>query len=117
MLDNLLEIDKDAICDEAKVLHTQGYRLMTLSCCQQGAQYELTYHFDLNYEMKHLRILIEPFDKVKSISGIYAAALLIENEYQDLYGFEFTDILIDYKGHLYLSKSAAKTPWADTKGE
>lgn len=117
MLDNLIEIEKDAIFDEAGVMKLHGYRFVALSCEKQGDKFELSYHFDLNYELKHLRIFIDPFDKVKSISSIYPAAFLIENEYQDLYGFQFTDLIIDYKGNLYLAQSAKKAPWADSKEE
>jgi len=115
MLDNLIEIGKANIFDEVGILKVNGYRFVAASCEQVGEQFEITYHFDLNYELKHLRIFVEPFDKVKSISSIYPAAFLIENEYQDLYGFEFTDLTIDYKGHLYLSKNAKKAPWVNKK--
>ena len=115
MLDNLVEIENDKIFDEAGILKVNGYRFVAASCEQVGELYEITYHFDLNYEMKHLRIFAEPFGTIKSISSIYPAAFLIENEYQDLYGFQFTDLTIDYKGNLYLSEKAKKTPWVDKK--
>ena len=117
MLDNLIELEKDKVYDEVAALKAHGYRFVTVSCEKQNDKFELIYHFDLNYEMKHIRVTIEPFDKIKSISQIYASAFLIENEYQDLYGFEFTDLIIDYKGNLYLTKNSQKTPWADAKVE
>ena len=117
MLENLHVIDKDSIFDEVGLLKLHGYRFVALSCEKQGEEFELSYHFDLNYEMKHLRIFTEPFGTIKSISTLFPAAFLIENEFQDLYGFEFSDLTIDYKGNLYLSKNAEKAPWADKKGE
>ena len=122
MLDNLVEIEKDKIFDEVGILKVNGYRFVAASCEQVastservGELFEISYHFDLNYEMRHLRIFTEAFGEIKSISSIYPAAFLIENEYQDLYGFEFTGLIIDYKGNLYLSKKAKKTPWVDNK--
>jgi ech hydrogenase subunit D len=112
VLDNLIEIEKDAIFDKTGILKLHDYRFVALSCEKQGEKYELTYHFDVNYELKHLRILVNTYDNIKSISTIYPAAFLIENEYQDLYGFEFTNLTVNYKGNLYLAKSAPKAPWA-----
>jgi hypothetical protein len=46
------------------------------------------------------------------MSGIYLCALLIENEYQDLFGLTFEGLAIDFKGHLYLTPNSPKTPLA-----
>ena len=110
MLENLITIDKADIRDAVNNKKFYGHRFVAVTCEKEGDFYELTYHFDLNYEMSHIRILIKPEDIIKSISNIYPSALLIENEYKDLYGFEFEGLLIDYKGHLLLSDKAPKTP-------
>ena len=60
-------------------------------------------------------MIVEPESHVKSISSIYPSAFLIENEYQDLYGFTFDELTIDYKGRLYLAKDAPKTPMLEKK--
>ncbi|AGF97682.1 Energy-conserving hydrogenase (ferredoxin), subunit D [Methanosarcina mazei Tuc01] len=52
--------------------------------------------------LKNLKYFLKPGEKAKSISGIYLGALLIENEYQDLFG----------KGHLYLTPNSPKAPLA-----
>lgn len=117
MLENLKVIEKDNIEDETDLLKYHGYRFAAMTCVKEGDGFELTYHFDKDYVLSHLRIMVKTFDKIKSISNIYPAAFLIENEYQDLYGFQFENLTIDYKGNLYLTKSAEKTPWVDKKGE
>lgn len=115
MLDNLTVIPKENILEEVNNLKMYGYRFVSLTCEKEKENYELTYHFDLNYKMKSVRIIINPDDTVKSISHIYPSAFLIENEYQDLYGFVFENLTIDYKGNLYLAKSSPKTPLLDKK--
>lgn len=115
MLDNIVIIDKDKIKEEANNMKMYGYRLVSVTCEKEGDFYELTYHFDLNYELKNLRITFKPEDKIKSISSVYPAAFLIENEYQDLYGFTFEDLTIDYKGNLYLTRDSEKAPLLDKK--
>lgn len=116
MFENLVIIDKDDIREAVNNKKLYGHRFVALTCEKEGVNYELTYHFDLDYEMSHIRILIKADDIIKSISSIYPSALLIENEYKDLYGFNFEGLLIDYKGHLMLSEKAPKTPMLD-KGD
>ncbi|ERI94903.1 respiratory-chain NADH dehydrogenase, subunit [Clostridiales bacterium oral taxon 876 str. F0540] len=110
MLDNLILVDKDNIREAVNNKKLYGHRFVAVTCEKEGEDYELTYHFDLNYEMSHIRILIKSEDVIKSVSSIYPSALLIENEYKDLYGFNFEGLLIDYKGHLMLSDKAPDTP-------
>lgn len=113
MLENLVVIDKEDIREEVNNKKLYGNRFVAVACEKEGEYYELTYHFDNNYELSHIRILIKPDDVIKSISSIYPSALLIENEYKDLYGFEFEGLLIDYKGNLLLAENSPKTPMLD----
>lgn len=115
MLDNLIIVDKEKIVEEVNNLKMYGYRFAAITCAKEGDFYELTYHFDLNYNMKNLRTNVSLEDKIKSISGIFPSAFLMENEYQDLYGFKFDGLIIDYKGQLYLTPDGPKTPMVDKK--
>jgi ech hydrogenase subunit D len=113
MLENLVVIDKEDIREAVNNKKLYGNRFVAVTCEKEGDFYELTYHFDYNYEISHIRILIKPEDVVKSISSIYPSALLIENEYKDLYGFEYEGLLIDYKGNLLLAEKSPRTPMLD----
>lgn len=110
VLQDLPITDKDKVVEEVNNIKLYGYRFVSLTCEKEGEDYELTYHFDLDYKMKHVRIKVKPDDVIKSISSLYPAALLIENEYKDLYGFDFEGLIVDYKGHLYLAENAPKAP-------
>lgn len=110
MLNDLKIIEKNKVLEEVNNLKLYGYRFVSLTCETENNMYELTYHFDLNYNMKHLRIVAAAEDTIDSISKIYASAFLIENEYQDLYGFTFTELSIDYKGRLYLTATSVQKP-------
>lgn len=110
MVPNIVNIEKDKIQEEVNNLKLYGYRFAALTCDKEGENLELTYHFDLNYDMKNLRFTVEPKASIKSISSIFPSALLIENEYQDLYGLTFEGLIIDYKGRLYLAENAPETP-------
>lgn len=112
MLEDLTVVTMDNLQDEVSQFKRDGYRLATITCEKADDGYELIYHFDRDYKMKHLRLEIAPGESVKSISGIYWPAFLIENEYQDLFGIKFEGLVIDYKGNLYLTPEGPKSPLA-----
>ena len=116
MLQNFMVVEKQNILEEIKKIKSEGYRFAAMTCDHDGGDtLELTYHFDLNYEMKNIRVIVNLKDKIESISSIYGPAFLIENEFQDLYGVEFSGLIIDYKGNLYLSEDAPKAPMLKVK--
>ncbi|MFH0968340.1 MAG: NADH-quinone oxidoreductase subunit C [Methanobacteriota archaeon] len=78
--------------------YSSGWRLVQMSCARIGEIYEITYSFDKDLVMEHLRIIIGPDVEISSITCIYLAAFTYENEIADLYGIPITGIAIDYKG-------------------
>jgi NADH:ubiquinone oxidoreductase subunit C len=48
---------------------------------------------------------------VSSISGVYLAAFLVENEIQDLFGIHFEGLVIDYDRTLYLDEEVTVIPF------
>lgn len=117
MLKNILEIGANEIFNKAAELHKKGYRLAAITCENEGGMLEMTYHFDLNYELFNVRIHADVKDKIKSISKIFPAAFLMENEIQDLYGNSYEDLIVDYKGKLYLTENSPKAPMFQSKEE
>ena len=111
-------IDAIEMKSSAEVLKTvqdlknDGYRYATMICLKKDDGHELLYILDKDYKLKNLRYFVKPGEKPKSVSGIYLCALLIENEYQDLFGLTFDGLAIDFKGHLYLTPNSPKTPLA-----
>jgi ech hydrogenase subunit D len=112
MLDGEMIVEKEYICDAVSDIKTQGYRFVSMTCEEEDC-FELIYHFDLNYKMKNVKVMLKKGETMKSISGIYPSAFLIENEYQDLYGLVFEGLTIDYKGNLYLTPESPKTPMTE----
>lgn len=112
MISNIEMKSKEDIIDLCDKLRGEGYRFVALTCEKLLSNYELTYHFDKNYDMKHVRMFANAKDTLPSISKVFPAAFLIENEYQDLFGFVFEGLIIDYKGHLYLTADGPTMPLA-----
>jgi ech hydrogenase subunit D len=104
-------VDKNTIRDEVKKYKADGYRMVSITCESLGeTDFELTYHFELNYELTNLRIIGKYEEEIPSISHIFPSALLHENEYKDLFGVKFEGLLIDYLGNLYMPENGAKNP-------
>ena len=71
---------------------------------------ELTYSFDKDGALRHLRLTAAPGDKIASISGVYFPAFLYENELHEQFGVHFEGMVLDFKGTLY--KTAVRVPFA-----
>jgi ech hydrogenase subunit D len=112
MREELVAVSAEALVGEVAKLKVQGYRLVTLSCTElDESRVDILYHFDRDLALKHLRLTALKSETVPSISPVYFAALLVENEIQDLFGLRFEGLLVDYRGTLYLEEEALKTPF------
>jgi ech hydrogenase subunit D len=112
MREEIVPVSADALVGEAAKLKVQGYRLVTLSCTELDENtVDILYHFDKDLGLKHLRLTAVKTEPVPSISPVYFAALLVENEIRDFFGLRFNGLLVDYQGTLYLEEEALKTPY------
>jgi ech hydrogenase subunit D len=112
MREEIVPVSAEALVGEAAKLKVQGYRLVTLSCTElDESTVDLLYHFDKDLRLTHLRLTAVKTAPVPSISPVYFAALLVENEIQDFFGLRFEGLLVDYRGTLYLEEEALKTPY------
>ena len=112
MREEIVPVSAEALVGEVAKLKVQGYRLVTLSCTElDETTLDILYHFDKDLGLKHLRLTAAKSSPVPSISPVYFAALLVENEIQDFFGLRFEGLLVDYQGTLYLEEEALKTPY------
>ena len=112
MLEDLLPIGIDNLLGETAALKMAGYRLVTLTCTAADENhFDLLYHFDRELDLKHLRLEIAVETIVPSISPIYFAAFLVENEIQDLFGIRFSGLAINYERTLYGEDKTRVTPF------
>ena len=112
MREDIIAVSAAALVGEVARLKVLGYRLVTLSCTELDAStVDILYHFDKDLGLKHLRLTALKTEAVPSISPVYFAALLVENEIQDFFGLRFEGLVVDYRGMLYLEDEALKTPY------
>lgn len=104
----LREISASDLLAETLKLKQAGYRMVAITCTYKEVM-ELTYSFDLNYDLVNLRILTDTKTELPSIGIIYAYSFLYENEIKELFGVNITGISPDYNDSLY--KIPVKTPF------
>ncbi len=106
-----INLAKNQLVGEVQSLKSKGYRFVTMTCVDLGDSLDLLYHFDLETNLIHLRITLLKGDTAPSISGLFFAALLIENETQDHFGVKFDGLILDFGGGLYLEEEVKKYPF------
>ena len=105
-------VGADSIVGEAAKAKAEGYRLVTLTCVElDAASVDLLYHFDRNFELRHLRLTVAKDALVPSLSPVFFAAFLVENEIQDLFGVRFHGLVIDYGRTLYFDDEVREAPF------
>jgi ech hydrogenase subunit D len=105
-------VNREALVGEVAKIKVQGYRFVTLSCMERdGENFDIFYHFDKNLMLKHFKLSIAKGVPVPSITPVYYAAFLVENEIQDLFGIAFEGLALDYERTLYLDEEVRATPF------
>lgn len=103
-------IDRDRLIGRVEDYKKKGYRLVQIHCTKVSDLYEINYSFDLDYQFRDLRIVVDSQTEVPSISGIFWGAFIYENEMHDLFGIRVVGMNIDYGGNLI--RTAKKNPFA-----
>jgi len=112
MLRDVTCVSRETLVGEVAKIKVQGYRFVTLSCAQRDEDtFDVFYHFDQNLVLKNLKLSVSRDVTVPSITPVYFAAFLVENEIQDLFGIIFNGLVVDYQRTLYLEKEIKVAPF------
>lgn len=125
------EFDTARVCDVltfAAEFKREGYMFVNINATTCGDHCDLLYAFRSSQDAPGLTgktVSVRPDDVVPSITSLYPAAFVFENEAHDLFGIEFSGISIDYDGEFYtlsvaypMNPKAAAAPEADdARGE
>jgi len=109
-----MAIDPAGLVAEVARLKAQGWRLVTLTSVELDAtRMEVLYHFDRGLTLKHLRVAVDKGGQLPSISGVFFAAFLVENEIRDQFALSFDGLALDYQGKLYseTAQTAESSPF------
>lgn len=99
-----MKIEVDDLLNRVEAYHDEGWRFVQLcgTTLDEGAV-EVVYTFSHleQSKMENLVMDVAPGTKVPSITDQFLAAFVFENETHDLFGVEFENIAIDFKGRFY----------------
>ncbi len=112
-MEAITDIALDALQSEVQKMWDNQYRLVTMSSVdlKDEDKFDIFYHFDKNLGLKTFRLTVPKETAIPSISGIYFAAFLVENEIKDQFGVNFTDIALDFGSNLYLEDEVMTSPF------
>jgi len=110
-------MDPAAFLAKVGEYRSNGWRLMLINAtsvlpvagAEKGA-YEVSWSFEKDGAVEHLREKLEQDEEVPSISNLFGPAFLYENEMRDLFGVKVTGIAVDFGGELY--RTAEKVPFS-----
>lgn len=95
------EIEAGSLLPAVDALRSAGWRIIQVLCVSTVEGYELSYSFGLDLDMKSLRFRARADEAIPSITSLYPAAFLYENEIRDLFGLRIERIGADWMGRVY----------------
>jgi ech hydrogenase subunit D len=108
-------MDDQAVLDRVRAYQQDGWRLILINAVALRpaadvalGSCDLSWSFEKDGRLEHLRQRVAPGETVPSVSRIYEFAFLYENEIRELFGVDVTGMQVDFKGELY--KTATKVP-------
>ena len=113
-INEVLTLDNQLEKIGALLLH--NWRFVTMTVVDNGEMFDIYYHVDLDYELMTYKLELKKGDTLPSISGVCFAAVVVENEIQDLFGITITGLAIDYEKHFLLAPDAPAQPFCRVPG-
>ena len=110
------EVTLENVIGKVATMMVSDYRFVTMTAVDFDEYFYIYYHFDKNYELYTMRLKVEKPGVVPSISKACFAALIVENEIQDLFGITFTGLVVDYEKHFLLAPDAPEKPFCHVPG-
>ncbi len=111
MIHQVEEITADALIGKVEALKKDGYRFVTMTATDMDEEnIDILYHFDKDLNLINLRLTAKKAENLPSLSGVYLATFLVENEIRDQFGLVFDGLAVDFGGTLYMEDSVRPNP-------
>jgi len=96
-------VESAALVAEVRSLREAGWRLVQIGAAALPTAMEVIYSFDLGGKITNRRVSlpVEGPHRLPSITSVYAAAALYENELHDLFRIQVEGNILDFKGKFY----------------
>ena len=84
-------------------------RMITITARDLGTEVEVIYHFERGFDVVNLRLKTPKNEPIPSITGVFPAAFIAENELQDMFNLKILGINVDFDGRLMKIEGADET--------
>ncbi|MBQ9042471.1 MAG: NADH-quinone oxidoreductase subunit C [Eggerthellaceae bacterium] len=102
-----IPLELDQLHREAAVLKTEGWRFIQTHAVNTDNGIDLYYSFMKDGRVVNYRVAgVQKDQAVPSITDLFLAAFVFENEARELFGVDMRDIAIDFAGALYAPAQA-----------
>lgn len=98
---DIVQIELGDVLTTAIGKKADGWRLAQICSAYVDGKYELSYSFAKDYDLINYRVVVEKEQEVPSITPVFRAAFLYENEMKELFGVNMEYISLDYQNKLY----------------
>lgn len=107
----------EELVDRATQYAKDGYRLIQIHCSKTPTEMFIIYTFEKEdiFVCENIKLNVQVGDTIPSISGIFFAAFLYENEIHDLYGVNVSGMAVDFQGTFY--QTAVKQAFSISNAE
>lgn len=103
-------VDASELLSSVKKLKEKDARFITITTNDlNDSEVELIYHFEVNKQVSSFRLIAKKDQSIQSITNMYVAAFIAENELQDLFKLCFEDLAVDFKGEMLKIESSPIT--------
>jgi len=110
-MQNESPVNKSELLPTIQNIAGKNARFCTITCLDQNEHFEFLYHFETapGQSLTNLRLTLPKGEALPSISSIYLAAALIENEIQELFGIVVEGMAIDFSGGMISAKEGPRS--------
>jgi ech hydrogenase subunit D len=110
---NFVTLASSELIEKLTDLKADGYRLGQICATKVSEGFEIIYSMDKDHSLLNLKLTIPEEEEIMSVTGVYWAAFIYENEMQDLFGVKIKHMALNYGGHFF--KVSEPTPWNPKK--
>ncbi|UCD45982.1 MAG: FAD-dependent oxidoreductase [Candidatus Bathyarchaeota archaeon] len=103
------DVDSSYLFSTLEELRAQDARFLTLTALDRGDELDVIYHFERGQDVVNLRLRTRKDQPVESITSVFGAAFLAENEAQDLFNLKVSGLNVDFGGRMLRIESAIET--------
>ena len=102
--------DMSELVSSVSDLKEREARFITITSTDlENNEIELIYHFETGNSVESIRMVAEKDKPIQSITGVYLAAFIAENELKDLFNLSFNDLAVDFGGEMLKVASSPST--------